>query len=179
MKLSFDQSDRSGQVLSAISEHEITLPKLRTLCLSLVTCSNNALAGFIGIFKDTLKELTLTYMILDSGSWKDLITVFLNELSLHKIMLCWLDENLFGVSFRPIHLERPIIDEYWWFELMMSSTDEELEFFSDFQYIIRERSNTILKLEDGNGEDICEWLAKLPDGYELVGTPAGRSVTIY
>jgi hypothetical protein len=161
-----------GQVLSAISEHEFTFAKLRRLSLSQVQCSSDVLAGFIGIFRDTLQDLSLIGVILDLESWKDPFTFFANELSLVKLYLRFLDEeDICRVSFRPIHLERPVIDEAWFLRLRLYSSDEGMEFFSDFQYVTREISNTTLILTDGAGEDIRVWLTMLSGMHELVDIP--------
>ena len=113
LRLSFDRSSRSGQVLSAISRRVSAFPNLENLPLSQMALSNEVLTGFISICKDTLQGPNLYDMILDSGSWGDLFTFLSNKKYLLQLYLNALNEGTRGVSFRLIHLERPIIDEYW------------------------------------------------------------------
>ncbi|KAF2258829.1 hypothetical protein CC78DRAFT_90638 [Lojkania enalia] len=168
LDLSFDRSTRSGQVLSAITRHVDTFPKLQKLSLSQMTLSNKVLIGFIGICKDTLQSLSLYDVILNSGNWRDVFTFLLNELPLLQLHLIALHEGTRGLSFRAIHLERPIIDKYWFLNMHPPPNEEEFDFLQSFHFVTREVTDTSATLTDGDGEDIREWLSMLADNYELV-----------
>jgi len=132
--------------------------------------SNEGLAGFIGTCKDTLQNLSLHDMILDSGSWRDVFTFIWSELPLAKLYLIALHEGTRGVSFRSIHLKRPIIDEYWFCGLHPLPDNEECDFLQSFHYVAREDIDTSVTLADGDGEDIHKWPSMLADNYQLVDT---------
>lgn len=93
-----------------------------------------------------------------------------SELPLAKLYLIALHEGTHGVSFRSIHLKRPIIDEYWFCGLHPLPDNEECDFLQSFHYVAREDIDTSVTLADGDGEDIHKWPSMLADNYQLVDT---------
>jgi hypothetical protein len=168
--LSFDRSTRSGEVLSAISRHVGFFPKLQNLDLEHLLISSESLIKFIDTYKGTLQNLVLSHTILCSGTWRDVILYLADELRLESLSATYLFEGHQGVSFRAIHRERPIIQEFWWIHMSPLPTRDrdEIDFFDSFQFVTRVKMDTDLYLKDGEGENLRDWLFFMADKYGLV-----------
>jgi hypothetical protein len=166
--LSFDRSTRSGKVLSEISRHVGFFPKLRHLHLTHLLISSESLIEFIDPYKGSLQSLVLNHTILGSGIWRDVILYLADELLLDSLSAFALFEGDQGVSFRAIHLERPIIQNLWWMERSPFPSEDEIDFLDSFQFVTREGAEMGLSLKDGEGENIRDWLCLMADKYELV-----------
>lgn len=165
--LLFGARARSGEVLSEISRHVGTFPKLKSLILSHMSLPYKVLVEFISTCKGTLQSLSLNTIFLDLRSWRDFFVFLLNELSLRRLSLFDVYEHLRHLSFRAIHLERPIIDNFYYHDLSRRPQGGELDFLQTFQYVTRQHHKRSLDLSDGDGEDIREWISMLADNYEF------------
>lgn len=73
------------------------------------------------------------------------------------------------VSFQNIHFERPLIDDHWCLEDYSYEDYNEFEFLTSFAFVVRPNMVDQLELVHGNGEDIHEWMALIPDTHTLFG----------
>lgn len=168
--LSFDMSPSTGEFFREVTRNIESFPNLQELSLRNLFTSSESLTKVISTSKATLRMVVLNDMVLNSGSWRDVFLYLLNELSLDRI---WF-ENLFEgnqeVSFGAIHVERPIIKDHWWYgETYPPPTEEEIEVLKTYHFITwKPVGDNYMRLEDGDGEDIREWISMMANKYELV-----------
>ena len=168
LRLSLDGSSRSRHAISAIARHIDSFPILRELSLAHVITTDDVLISFVSNCTNMLMNLSLYDIILQSGSWRNVFTYLSNRPRLAKLYLSDLHEDTRGVSFRPFHRERPIIDDYWNLRIDLFPDTEERDFLESYNYVTRQNVDTYVTLTDGDGEDICQWVFTVSNHYELM-----------
>lgn len=171
MNLSFNRSEFSGDILSRMSQQIDIFPKLKSLFLSDMISPSDSFIMFLISFKESLKKLSLVRITINPGIWKDVFVFLSEEIKLTNLYMSDIVQGSQTVSFQNIHFERPIVDDYWYLEPRSWKDNTEFELINSFTFVKRSNAVEQLELEHGDGENIHEWMALIPDAYTLLQEP--------